>query len=110
MGIGGWVDTFTFMVALLLMMLAIQFDEKWLAFSIIAITILSLRSVKATVMILVAAGILFAARSVLEPYWPYVFFGLIILALLLGSGGKEQPEYYSPDMYAGLMGGGGGGY
>ena len=107
------MDTFTFMIAIILMMLAIQFNEQWLAFSIIAIMILTMRSISATVILVFAMGVLYFMRGNLEPYWPFIFFGLIIVALIFGmkgAGGGDvggQPEYYSPDMYSGLMGGGG---
>lgn len=107
------MDTFTFMIALVLMMLAIQFNEQWLAFAIVAITILSMRSLMATILLIVAMGVIYVMKGSLEPYWPFIFFGLVILALVLGmreggGGGGGQPEYYSPDMYSGLMGGAGG--
>lgn len=100
------MDTFTFMISLVLMMLAIQFNENWLVFAIIALTILTTRSITMTILLLIVGAVLYFTQGMLEPYWPIVFFGLIILAVLLGMGGQQQPEYYSPDMYSGLMGGG----
>ncbi len=104
------MDSFTFMIALVLMMLAVQFNENWLAFAVVAVTILTMRSVSATIILVVAMAALYMFRSSLEPYWPFVFFGLVIFALIFGvkqgGGGEQQPEYYSPDMYSGLMGGG----
>ena len=98
------------MVALLLMMLAIQFGENWLAFAVVGVTILTMRSVKATILLSITLAVLYIMRGSLEPYWPVIFFGLVIVALIFGAksggGGQEQPEYYSPDMYGGLMGGG----
>lgn len=107
------MDLFNLMITLILMMLALQFSENWLAIAIVLITILTMRDLKATIVLLVAAGVLYFAKGSLDPYWPFIFFGLIIFALLMGAGGggqqEQQPEYYSPDMYSGLMGGGGGG-
>jgi hypothetical protein len=95
------------MIALVIMMLALQYDQYWLVLAIVAIMIITMRSVGTTVLLIVALGTLYFLKGNMEPYWPFVFFGLIILALALGVGGKpEQPEYYSPDMYSGLMGGG----
>ena len=103
------MDSFTFMVALLLMMLAVQFGQNWLAFAVVAVTVLTMRSVSATILLAVALGALYLLRGSLEAYWPVIFFGLVILALLMGSkGAGQQPEAYSPDMYGGLLGGGGG--
>ena len=101
------MDTFTFMIALVLMMLAVQFEQNWLVLAIVVIMILSMRSVGTTILLVVSVAVVYFLKGSMEPYWPFVFFGLIILALALGVGGKpEQPEYYSPDMYSGLMGGG----
>ncbi len=106
------MDLFNLMITLILMMLALQFGENWLVIAVVAITILTMRDLKATVVLLIAAGVLYFAKESLDPYWPFLFFGLIILALLMGAGGggqgEQQAEYYSPDMYSGLMGGGGG--
>jgi len=93
----------------MLMMLAVQFAELWLAFAIIALVVLTTRSIPTTIILSIAMVVLYVFKGSLEPYWPFVFFGLIIVGLLLGigKGGGQQPEYYSPDMYSGLMGGGG---
>ncbi|MDP6670952.1 MAG: hypothetical protein QGI60_03995 [archaeon] len=108
------MELFNLMITLILMMLALQFGESWMIIAVVALTILTMRDFKATVVLLVATGVLYFARGSLEPYWPFLFFGLVILALLMGAGGgagggAQQGEYYSPDMYSGLMGGGGGG-
>ena len=100
------MDTFTFMISLVLMMLAIQFNENWLVFAIIALTILTSRSITMAILLLIVGAVLYFTQGMLESYWPIVFFGLIILAVLLGLGRQQQPEYYNPDMYSGLMGGG----
>ena len=106
------MDTFTFLIALMLMMLAFQFGENWLVFAIIAIMILSMRSLSTTVLLLVSAAVLyfFTRTGDLNAYWPVIVFGLIIVALVLGLKEKEQqPEFYAPDMgYGDMMGGMGG--
>ena len=103
------MDTFNFMVALLLMMIAVQFNQNWLAFAILGIMVFTTRSISATVVLGIAMVVLYMFKDSLQEYWAYIFFGLIILALILGAGAKGgQPEYYSPDAYSGLMGGGGG--
>ena len=108
------MELFNLMITLILMMLALQFGESWMIIAVVAITILTMRDFKATVVLIVATGVLYFARGNLDPYWPFLFFGLVILALLMGAGGggaaAQQGEYYSPDMYSGLMGGGGGGF
>jgi len=103
------MDTFTFLVAILLMIIALQYGQNWIVFAILAITILSTRSVATTIALIVAVFVLyiFAGSGDLNTYWPFLVFGLIILSLVLGLGKKPaQPEYYSPDMGFGEGAGG----
>jgi peptidoglycan/LPS O-acetylase OafA/YrhL len=106
------MDTFTLAIALLLMMIAVQYNQNWMIFAIVALMILTMRSVGTTVILLIATAVIFVGKPYMEQYWPFVLFGLIILALVIGGGTKEQPqqELYSPDMLGGLGGGFGGGY
>lgn len=101
------MDTFTFLLALMLLMLAVQYGANWMVFGILAVMVLSMRSVSTTILLVVSVIVLYALRGAnLYQYWPFVVFGLIILALVLGMGAQPaQPEYYSPDMagYGGLM-------
>ena len=90
------------MVSIILMMIAVQFNQNWLVFAIVAIMILSMRSVSTTIMLLVSTAVLFIAKSYLNEYWPFVLFGLLILALLLGVGQVgQQGEAMPMDMYGG---------
>ncbi len=112
------MDTFTYLVALMLLMLAFQAHENWFVFAVIAIMVLSMRSLSTTILILVSAGVLYfvTKTSDLNTYWPVIVFGLIVLALVLSMKEKApQPEMYPPDMgYGDMMGGmggmGGGGF
>src|SRR3989338_5180882 len=103
------MDTFTFLVALMLLMLAFQFGENWLIFGVIAIMVLSMRSFATTILLLISAGVLYFVTKTadINTYWPVIVFGLIILSLVLGMKEKEQqPEFYAPDMgYGDMMGG-----
>ncbi|MBN2067183.1 MAG: hypothetical protein JW744_01820 [Candidatus Diapherotrites archaeon] len=101
------MDTFTYMVAVLLMMLAIQFNQNWLVFAIVALMILTMRSLGTTVLLLVSTAVLFLAREYLKEYWPFVLFGLIILSLIIGRGGGSQPEAMPMDLYGGGLDAGG---
>ena len=97
------METFTFMIAVLLMMIAVQFNQNWLVFAIVALMILSMRSVSTTVLLLVATGLLFFAKDYLLDYWPFFLFGLIILSVVLA--GQQKQEQGG---YADMFGGGGG--
>jgi hypothetical protein len=108
------MDTFTLMIAILLMMIAVQYNQNWLIAAIVLLMILTMRSAGTTVILLIATAVLFVGKPYLEQYWPFLLFGLIILSVLIsGTGGKpeQQPEMYSADMFGGMGGlGGGGGY
>jgi hypothetical protein len=103
------MDTFTFMIAILFMMIAVQFNQNWLIFAIVALMILTMRDVATTILLLIATAVLLFGRNYLMEYWPFVLFGLIILSVVLG--GKQKQEQQMPDMFgqgdAGGMGFGG---
>ena len=107
------MDTFTFLIALVFLILAFQYGATWLSFAVVTILILTMRSLSATVLIIVSSVIIWALSKSPDPtpYWPYVIFGLIILALLMGQGeASAQPEYFPPagmDPFGGMGGMGG---
>ena len=92
------MDTFTFMIAVIFMMMAVQFNQYWLIFAIVALMILSMRDLTATILLIIATVILLFGKELLADYWPFVLFGLIILSLIIG--GKQQ-ESQQPDMFGG---------
>ncbi|HLD58561.1 MAG TPA: hypothetical protein VI977_02885 [archaeon] len=101
------MDTFTFMIAVVLMMLAIQFQQNWMVLAIVTVLVLTTRSVKATIVLGIAAFVLYFAADSLKEIWPLVLFGLVILSIILGVGKKEQ-EQMPMDMGMGMDGGMGG--
>lgn len=101
------MDTFTFAVAIILMMIALQSHENWLVFGILALMILTMRSLGGTIVMIVAAIVLYAFSGSLGEYWPFVLFGLITIALVFGGKQKEEgQEYFPQDPYGGMLGGG----
>ena len=92
------MDTFTFMIAIIFMMMAVQFNQYWLIFAIVALMILSMRDLTTTVLLIIATVILLFGKEYLSDYWPFVLFGLIILSLIIG--GKQKAEQ-QPDMFGG---------
>jgi len=99
------MDTFTFAVAVLLMMIAVQYNQLWMMFAIVALMILSMRSFSTTVMLIAAMFILLFGKEYLAEYWPYVLFGLIMLSLIIGGQQKQEPAGYSDMFGGGEMGG-----
>ena len=100
------METYTFVTAVILLMLAIQFGESWIVLGLVAVLILSLRSLSSTVLIIISLVVMYSVKSSeYTEYWPFVLFGLIIFALVVGWIGKgKAAETYSP--YGGLLGGG----
>ena len=103
------MDTFTFLIALILIMIAMQYNQTWVIFGVVGVLILSMRSLTTVVMLIITVLVLFAIKGPnIVAYWPFIVFGLLILALDMGLGKKpEQPEYYAPDLMSGLGGLGG---
>ena len=100
------MDSFTFLLAVIFLMILIQANQLLAAIGAALIIIVAMRSVSSTVLILAAFGILYLAKDNIKELAPVILLGLIILALLLGTGSKpQQPEYYSPETggYGGLL-------
>ncbi len=98
------MDTFTFMVSVLLMFLAIQYGQTWIVFGIVAIMILSMRSISTTILLIISAGAMYWIKSAgLDDYMMYAVIALIAISLVFGFKTKSS----EPDMYGGLGGGGG---
>ena len=103
------MDTLTFAIAIILMMIALEFHENWLVLGIAALMILSMRSLSWGIIMVSAVIALYVFSDSLDAYWPFVLFGLIILSLVFGGKGKQETEYYPQDPYGGMLGGGLGG-
>ncbi|MEW6295813.1 MAG: hypothetical protein AB1467_06010 [Candidatus Diapherotrites archaeon] len=102
------MDSFTFLLAVIFLMILIQANQLLIAVGAVLILIFAMRSLSSTVLILAAFGLLYFAKDNIKELAPVILLALIILALLLGSGSKpQQPEYYAPEMEG--MGGGYGG-
>jgi len=94
------MDTFTFMIAVLLMMVAVQFNQNWMIFAIVALMILTMRSLTTTILLIAAMFVLLVGKNYIMDYWPFVLFGLIILSLVLSGQQKQEAPGYQ-DMFAG---------
>jgi len=99
------MDTFTIMVAIILMMMFLQYDQQWLVLGTVIVVILSTRSLTTAFVLIAALAIIYLTQGAAQAYWPIVIFGLVILALIIGLRPKPaQPDYYAPDL-GGMMGG-----
>jgi len=106
------MDTFNFLVSILIMMIAIQLQETWIVLAVLAISILTSKDLSTIISFIVATVVLYIVVGTgdVDSLWPMAIFGLIIVAILLGS----KPQEASADPYAGagmdMFGGAGGGY
>lgn len=101
------MDVLSLLIAVIIMILAFQYNQTWIVFIVIAGMIVWFRNLQMSIVLLVIAGMLYFAttafnlQSIILP----VIIGLVVLALIVGLVGKpKQPEYFPSDLYG--MGGG----
>lgn len=99
------MDTFNFLVSILIMMIAIQAGETWIVLAVLIISILTSKEASTVVAFIIATIVLYivVGTGEVNSLWPIAIFGLIIVAIILGS--KPAPEQGGYD----ALGGGGGG-
>ena len=103
------MDTLAFIIAVLLIMLAIQFNQQWMILGVVGILIVSMRSVGTILLVIITLGAFFLFPDV-KTYGPIILVSLIIIALAFGSGDKPgAPQGYPMDMFGDMGGGGYGG-
>ena len=99
------MDTFTLMVAIILMMMFLQYEQQWLVLGTVIIVILTTRSLSTAFVLIAALILIYMTQDTAKAFWPLIIFGLVILALLIGLNPKPaQPDYYAPDL-GGMLGG-----
>lgn len=104
------MDSFTFLLFLLILTFLIQAAEWWMTVGGLLLMIISTKDAKATIAMVLSAAVLyfFIKFTDITTTWPIVIFGLIILSMIFGATSKDQaPEMYSPDLggYGPLLGG-----
>jgi uncharacterized membrane protein YgcG len=106
------MDTFNFLVAILLILMAMQFHQNWLVWGIAAVMILTTKSVMTTIAMVIAVVAIYLVFGLenFNTYLPFVVIGLLVLSLLFNmKEGGGQPEAFDPGAgYADMLGGGGG--
>ena len=103
------MDTFAFLLGIILLLFSIQFGEWWLAIGIIAVLIITQKSLKMTAAILVSSAIFFLVKTAdVKALWPWVVIGLAVVASLLSLKEKPQTPEFDPSVFAGMGGGEGG--
>src|SRR3989338_6357465 len=102
------MDIFTLLIGVILVGMALQTGQSWLIFGTIILLIVGLKDMKATIVLLAGLGLFFFSLDSIDVYWPFILFGLMVLALFLGLRPKEQePDMYAPGGDMGMLGGAG---
>lgn len=100
------MDTFNFLLSMILMLMAIQFKQDWLVLGILAISVLTSKDFATILMFIIGTVVLYyfvGSGDINGELWLPIIFGLIILSVILG-GKQEAP---APDPFGGLGGMGG---
>lgn len=87
------MDIFSLVISIVLISLFLQLGEAWLVIGIGGLLIISTRSAKFTIFMLICMGVLYFIKgSYFADYWIWATIGLIAFALLLGIATEEQPQ------------------
>lgn len=106
------LDVLNFVLAIALIIAALQYGQNWIVFALIILSVLTFNSFRIALALIAAAVIIyfaFASDDLFQNF-PLVLVGLLVVGLILGIGKKpEQPESYLPGGLGGyddLLGGG----
>ena len=93
------------------MLMALQMQQYWIAFAVMVISIITSKELSTVISFLIASVVLFfvVGSGNVNDTWPIAIFGLIIVAILLGSKPKEEDAGAGAgygDMFGGMGGGG----
>ena len=106
------MDMFNLIISLLLIFLALQYQQNWIVFAVLVISVITMKELMGTLALLGGAALIYFLYNGVEfdTLFIFVVFGLVILALLLGIGKKPEQEAYMPPGYGGgdygdMMGG-----
>ncbi|MFH1696738.1 MAG: hypothetical protein ABH854_02410 [Candidatus Diapherotrites archaeon] len=101
------METFNFLIAILMMMIALQYQQNWIVIAVVALMAFTEKSVKTALVLIIAAIVMYYVMGPdgISSMWPVAVFGLIALSLIAGIGAKEKPEMYGGGGYGGLLGG-----
>ncbi|HLC79617.1 MAG TPA: hypothetical protein VJG83_04295 [archaeon] len=109
------MDTFNFILSSLLMMIAIQLQEPWIALGILVINILTSKELSTIIALILATVVMyFIIGNADESVWLIGIFAILVIGIVLGSKSSQPPQQDFGGMggYGDMLGGlgGGGGY
>lgn len=102
------MDTFNFLVSILIMMIAVQSGETWIVLAVLTISVITSKELSTVIAFILSTIVLYIVVGTgNQDLWPLAIFVIIIIALVLGSKPAKQEEYAGgTDMFGGGMGGG----
>lgn len=101
------MDTFNFILMVVVMFFLIQINEWLLAGGVFVVMIIANKGTGNLLLLLLAAAVLFFTQGHNEWILPAMVI-LLVIALASGIGNPpQQPEGYMPDPYGGMGGAGG---
>lgn len=106
------VDSFNFLVSVILIFLALQYQQAWIVFAILILSVFTIKSMKAIVGLVAASLILYLLLDYgsIASYFPFVVLGIFVMGLILGIGkAAGESQTYAGGGYSDLLGGFGGG-
>ena len=98
------MDTFMFLMAMIIVMLGLQYGQSWIVFGVLALLVISTRSIGTILLTVGAVIILYMIRNSanFNQYLPIVLIGFIVVALLISAlqsrTESSGEEYYLPNL------------
>lgn len=92
------MDLMNFILAIILIVIALQYGQAWIVFALIILSILTFKSFKTALALVFSALIVyfvFSASDSLENF-PLMLLALLVVALILGIGNKPEEQPASP--------------
>ncbi|MFH1752512.1 MAG: hypothetical protein ABH821_06280, partial [archaeon] len=108
------MESINFLIAVFVIIMALQYSQNWIVIGVIALMLIINRSLPTFFfLIAVTIGLYIAKQIGLLSNWPVVIFILIVLALIVSIKPKAKSSYSdlfsSGGNYDNLFGGSGGG-
>ena len=98
------MDTFMFLMAMIIIMLGLQYGQSWIVFGVLALLVISTRSMGTILLTIGAVIVLYMIRNSpsFDQLLPVVLVGFIVVALLISALQSRMEtsgeEYYLPNL------------
>ncbi|MDO8634439.1 MAG: hypothetical protein Q7K34_04075 [archaeon] len=92
------MDLMNFILAIILIVIALQYGQTWIVFALIILSILTFKSFKTSLALVFSALIVYFVFSAADPLenFPLMLLALLVIALILGVGNKPEEQAASP--------------